>query len=118
MPLYYALYETSAQATVMRVAPTPVVAGTLKVYHSLLPTALVSDTSTIPFSDGLLRALERLVAAECAIAMGPEQRKKRMIGPETIARWRMLAERGLRDENFRLRVMGSGTQERIVEVDA
>lgn len=116
-PRYYALYETSAQLSRMRVAPTPNASDTLKLYHGLIPAALSADSSTIPFSAPLLRVLERSAAAECVAMMSPEDRAKRMIGIESLTLWREMAEQGFRDENWRLRILGSGTQDRVIEVE-
>jgi hypothetical protein len=116
LPRFYALYETSAQANRIRLAPTPnLTAGSLKVHYSILPSSLTADTSTVPFPLGLLRVLERMVAAEAVLVMSAEDRKARMLGLEQVREWQAMAERGIRDENFRLRVTNSGTQDRILE---
>lgn len=116
-PRAYALFETSAQASKMRVAPTPSASGTIKLYYGIIPAALSADSSAIPFSAPLLRILERMVASECVAAMSEQDRAKRMIGVEVVPMWRAMADQGLRDENFRLRVLGGGTQQYVVEVE-
>lgn len=116
IPIAYALYETSAQASKMRVAPTPVSSGTLKLYYGIVPAALTADSSTIPFSAPMLRVLERLTAAECASVMSPADRQRRMLGDGAAALWRQQAEQALANENFRMRTMGA-LQEKIAEVD-
>ena len=116
-PAAYALYETSAQASKMRVGPTPSASGTLKVYYGIIPAALTTDASTIPFSAPLLRALERLTAAECVAVMGAQDRQKRMVSPDVVRLWREMAEQAITNENYRMRTMGA-LQRRIAEVEA
>jgi hypothetical protein len=116
-PRAYAPFETSAQASKIRVAPTPAATGTLKVYYGIIPAALTADSSVIPFSAPMLRILERLVASECVSVMSPEDRKRRMLGTEVVAFWARMVEHGISDENFRMRTQGS-TQRRIQEVEA
>ena len=118
-PRYYSLHETSGQLLKIRVAPTPNTLAsfdTLKVRHSLIPNALTVEASAVPFSDTLLRAFERQVAAECVLAMSPDDRKKRMIGMEQVRDWLEMVEMGIREENFRQRVASGATQDRIMEV--
>lgn len=115
-PRYYALFETSAQASKMRVAPTPVAADTINLFYSVVPTAL-SDTTNIPFSAPLVRVLELSCATSALSMMSPEDRQQRMLGPEAAGRWAQMAEQGLRDENWRQRVASGALQHSIVEME-
>jgi len=115
-PCAYALYETSAQASKLRLGPTPDASGTLKLYYGIIPAALTTDASVIPFSAPLLRALERLTAAECVAVMSGQDKQRRMVGPESVRLWREMAEQAIVNENYRMRSMGA-LQSRIVEVE-
>lgn len=117
-PLYYAVLETSAQLSRIRVAPTPGASGTLKVYYGIVPASLSADASTIPFSAPLLRVLERSCAMECVASMSREDRAQRMISADVLSIWQNSVSEGLRAENLRLRVVGSGTQANVIETDA
>ena len=117
VPMCWALYETSAQASKLRIAPTPAASGTLKVYYGVIPASLTADSSTIPFSAPMLRILERMVASECVTVMSPEDRKRRMIGTGVVAMWQRATEMGIANENFRMRTQGA-LQSRIAEVEA
>lgn len=106
-PAYYSLYETSAQASKLRLAPTPAASGTLKIYYGIIPAALTTDASTIPFSAPMLRVLEKMVARECLGIMGPDDLKRRMISKDVIPLWTQQIEQGISYENFRMAAMGS-----------
>jgi hypothetical protein len=116
-PRDYALLETSAQLSRIRVGPTPSASGTLKVYYGIIPTSLTADSSTIPFSAPLLRGLERAVAAECVAIMSDVDRQTRMISKDSVALWQQMSEEAIRQENGRMRLMGSGTQADVMELD-
>jgi hypothetical protein len=115
-PEAYALYETSAQASKLRLAPTPSADGTLKLHYGIIPTALTTDISTIPFSAPMLRILEMMVASECISIMSPDDRKRRMVSTDIVKMWGQMIQQGLQDENMRMRGMGS-LQRRIHEVE-
>jgi hypothetical protein len=115
VPSEYALVETSAQASKIRVAPTPSSLGAvaMKVRYSIIPAALTAETSTVPFSQSMLRAFERQVASMCVALMSPEDRKRRMLGVEQVKGWQEMVESTVREENWRMR-LGS-TQDAIME---
>jgi hypothetical protein len=116
-PTDFAPFETSAQVSRIRVGPTPVVSDSLDVYYGVIPSALTDDASLIPFSEPLLRALERAVAARCVSAMSETDRKRRMISDAAIAQWLTMSDQAVREENLRMRIMGSGTQTSVMEKD-
>lgn len=118
-PLDYAILETSAQLVRIRLGPTPSSSAvSVDVYYGVMSASLTADSSTIPFSAPLLRALERACASECVAVMSRADRDARMIDVASVGLWRELSEQGIREENLRLRVTGSGTQPNVIETDA
>lgn len=116
-PLAFAVAERSDQAVRIRVGPTPISTGTLDLYYGVIPSGLTSDISLIPFSEPLLRALERAVASQCVVAMSESDASRNMISADIVPVWRQMVDDAIREENMRLRITGSGTQANVIETE-
>lgn len=118
-PCEYTVWETAANVATLRVGPTPDAAsdGPLKVYHSIMPTALANTTfpanasilasnTTLPFGNELIAGLEAACAAEASRVMTAADRERAGIDKATIAGWVADAEEGVRAHNLRQRRLG------------
>lgn len=112
-PCHYAPFETNAQVHRIRVAPTPASSDTLNVYRNVLPAATAGESTDVPFSNVMLRTLEKACAIQCIGVMNPDDRERRKISPEVMNLWREDVENGVRSENWRQRTLGH-TQTHII----
>lgn len=73
-PQVWAPLLSVTQGVGVRVWPVPVAGGTLDLLRAIVPAALTSDASAVPFSRKALRALERQVASTIGLAIPAERR--------------------------------------------
>jgi hypothetical protein len=91
----------TGSAWTLRVYPEPdgaAAAYKLSAIFTQVPTSLGDDgTVTIPFDEPLLRGLEQLVAARCALGMRKSEREERGISDAEVQGW----QRGGGEVGFR-----------------
>lgn len=101
-PTHYALFEDSSQQVNIWVYPTPTQVDYLDGLRAQIPTTLSSDSSAIPFSTPLLKALEKSVAAEAILLMDEESRAERKAVVDEVPNWKREVQRAIRLERVRL----------------
>mgnify|MGYP001595497823 CR=1 FL=1 len=101
-PPHNALFEDTSQQVNLWLYPTPRVADTINVLRAQVPAALSTDATNIPFSDPLLRAMEKSCALEAILLMDPEERSKRKATLDTAGRWEREISRATHLERVRI----------------
>lgn len=115
-PAFYAVWEdmtagSGGSTTRMRVAPTPdATETTLRAYRAEVVYAVTADTDYLPFGTEALRIVELMSAVDAVASMPPDERAQRKIDASIIAVWRDAIKDGIRNENFRRRVVNGQTQ--------
>jgi hypothetical protein len=116
-PTQFALYENSDDNALMIVLdPVPTAneaADTLTVWDNVAGGALTTAT-TLFLADGLMRALEKGVAADALASMSPEDMKSRGVTQQTLERYEGQYESGVREG--RARLMNHRRQSRVTLV--
>lgn len=103
---HYTLWETAGQLGTLRVGPMPNAATSLRVHYGILPAALASESTAIPFTLELQRALESFSAAELISTLGDERLQKLGLSRSVVGLWQAQGQQALRDHNKRQGSMG------------
>jgi hypothetical protein len=101
VPTDYAVWEDDAQALKLRVFPAPDANYTLDRFGQVVPANLSTDASVIPFTDPMLRALEKLVCATCIDALNDQQLENLGINRDLSQTFRGEAKVGIYWERVR-----------------
>lgn len=113
-PREYTVYEAATTSLLrMRFGPTPDATDAAKVHASSLPALLSTDSSSIPFSNELLRGLESMCATEIALSLSPEQAARLGLDKSVVRKWSDDADEAIRTFNVRQRNLGN-RQDRIL----
>jgi hypothetical protein len=100
-PQYFALWETTTPSVKMRINSVPSAARTIDFLISTMPVRTVSDTTTLPFSDLLLAALEYKCAALAVKRMPAAVIERLNIAQGVVEDWQALAESAIRQDRER-----------------
>lgn len=99
IPRVYSIWEDSSQVVHLRIFPTPATNDSLTAFYKLQVTPLALDADAIPFSDDLLRALEKSVAVRMWQSMPMDKRK---VGKEFVESLAGDVAEGIAQERIRL----------------
>jgi len=99
VPYRYAMWEDTAQVVNIRIYPICAVADSLTIFTRNQQAVLAADTDSIPFSNDLLRTLEKSVAVKMWKSMTAVHRK---VSPEFIQDLEMDAAEGMAQERIRM----------------
>lgn len=102
VPYTYAIWEDTSQTVNLRLWPVPNAVYTIDLERSIIPAALTAETSTLPFSENLITALEYRVAGELLAHADDNVMKQLGIGPMLIQSYQQTADRAMRKERERL----------------
>lgn len=105
-PREYTIYENTSNLVRVRFGPTPNASDTAKFHATSLPALLTADSSSIPFSNDLLRGLESACAAELVLALSPDALAKLGLDKSVAGAWTAQTERAIHDHNVRQQAMG------------
>jgi hypothetical protein len=87
-PFRFALWEDATQIVRMRIDSVPTLARTIDFMRSALPSRTVADSTTLPFSDLMLVALEEASAAKAAAGLDDETAARLKLGAGVIGEWK------------------------------
>lgn len=99
VPYRYAMWEDSNQTVNVRIWPSAVENDTVTAFLSKQQIVLAADSDNLPFSNDLLRAVEKAVAVKMWKSM-PEP--KRHVSPEFVKDLEMESADGISQERIRL----------------
>lgn len=115
-PVAWAAWENTSQNIEIAIRPYPIANDTLLVFGSLVPARLTNDASVLPFSEPMLSALVKAVAADVIESATDEQLQQLHTNRAVARLFRSDAEAALADEEVRRnRLKRTG---RIEQVDA
>ena len=108
----YTVRENTTAGLVIRVGPTPSANATFDVHYAAMPSALSTDSTSIPFSEELTRALDSFVAAEIASTLSEDKLAKLGVPRSSAKLWLEQGTAAIRDYNLRMGRLGT-RQDRI-----
>ena len=114
IPTDWSPQENSSSQIEVRIRPIPIQNDTLLVFGSLVPAQLLTDNATIPFSEPMLSAMVKMVAADCVASATNEELAKLHTDRAVARAFRADGEAALADEQVRRnRLKRTGRIERV-----
>lgn len=101
IPVAWAAWENASQNIEVAVRPYPIANDTLQVFGSLVPARLTTDASVLPFSEPMLSALVKAVAADVIESATDEQLQQLHMNRAVARLFRSDAEAALVAEEIR-----------------
>lgn len=95
------LWEDGSQGLYIQLDPWPRGADDIEVLRSSLPVTVSDESSVIPLDDASLEGLAYDVAHELGLKMPPEERERRGLSPDVLAKWEQSVELAVHNHRVR-----------------
>lgn len=110
-PTWFAIWEDASQVLKIRINTVPDQARQIDVFRSAIMASTYTDGTVLPFSDPLLRVIEKAVALELLASLTQEERSRLRLNPEVAELWAADVQTGIRLEQERRSRLRVATRE-------